>query len=105
MDGFRLVQRRDPASEEVESLGGLRAGFGGVREDREAAIGGQLQHLVGQAEVADDRVVDILRAEKRREKPGRSLRYSASVSPEPPSSSGKSFIFGSPSFIGITVDS
>ncbi len=32
-------------------------------------------------------------------------RYSASDSPEPPSSAGKSFSFGRPSFIGSTVDS
>ena len=31
--------------------------------------------------------------------------YSGSVSPDPPISAGKSFIFGSPSFIGCTVDS
>lgn len=34
-----------------------------------------------------------------------SRRYSASVSPEPPSSAGKSLIFGRPSFMGSTVDS
>ena len=32
-------------------------------------------------------------------------RYSASASPEPPSSSGKSLSFGRPSFMGSTVDS
>ena len=31
--------------------------------------------------------------------------YSASISPEPPRSEGKSLNFGSPSFIGSTVDS
>ena len=29
--------------------------------------------------------------------------YSGTASPDPPSSAGKSFIFGSPSFIGSTV--
>jgi hypothetical protein len=32
-------------------------------------------------------------------------RYSASVSPDPPSSVGKSLSLGRPSFIGSTVDS
>ena len=34
-----------------------------------------------------------------------SRRYSASVSPEPPSSAGKSLSLGRPSLIGSTVDS
>src|SRR6476620_10523100 len=37
--------------------------------------------------------------------PGRSRCYSASVSPEPPSSSGKSLSLGRPSFMRSTVDS
>jgi hypothetical protein len=36
---------------------------------------------------------------------GGSATYSGSVSPEPPSSVGKSLSFGSPSFMGSTVDS
>jgi hypothetical protein len=36
---------------------------------------------------------------------GRSRCYSAIVSPEPPSSAGKSLSFGRPSFMGRTVDS
>ncbi len=57
-----LVEGRGPACEEVERLGGLRAGLGGVGEDGETAVSGQLQHLVGQAEVAHDRVVEVLGA-------------------------------------------
>ena len=50
--GVGLVEGRGPAREEVECLGGLPAGLGGVGEDGETAVGGQLQHLLREAEVA-----------------------------------------------------
>src|SRR6266550_1534105 len=57
-----LVEGRSPAREEVKCFGRLRAGLGGIGEDDETAVGGQIQHLVRQAEIAHDRVVKTLRA-------------------------------------------
>jgi hypothetical protein len=54
---LRLIGGCGPAREEVERLLGLRAGLGGVDSDREAGIGGELHRLVGEGEVADERVV------------------------------------------------
>src|SRR5215212_11799464 len=51
-----------PAREEVEVLRGRRAGFGGIGEHRQAVIGRDLHRLVGELEVADDRVVQALDA-------------------------------------------
>jgi dihydrofolate reductase len=55
-----LIERRCPAPEEVERLLGLRAGFSGVSQDGETGVGPELQHLERQAQISDDRAVDML---------------------------------------------
>src|SRR5215210_7936591 len=59
---LRLVERRRPAREEVQRLLGLRTGLSGVRQDGETGVGPELHHLERQAEISDDRVVNILDA-------------------------------------------
>ena len=59
---LRLIERRRPAPEEVERLLGLGAGLSGVREDGKVGVSPELHHLERQAEVSDDRVVNMLDA-------------------------------------------
>ena len=56
------VERRGPAAEELEGFLVARAGLGGVGEDRQAGVGGEVQALEVEAEVADDGVVEALDA-------------------------------------------
>src|SRR5215210_3582887 len=58
---LRLIERRRPAPEDVQRLLRLRAGLSGVGQDGETSIGSEFHHLKRQAEVSDDRVVNILR--------------------------------------------
>jgi hypothetical protein len=51
-----------PASEQFEGLRVAGDGFGGVGEDGEAWVGGEVHAVVDEAEVADDRVVEVLDA-------------------------------------------
>ena len=59
---FRFVERGRPAREEVQRLFGPRAGLSGVRQDGETGVGPELRHLKRQAEISDDRVVNMLGA-------------------------------------------
>ena len=59
---LRLVERRRPAREEVKRLLGLRTGLSDVRQDGETGVGPELHHLERQAEISDDRVVNMLDA-------------------------------------------
>jgi hypothetical protein len=45
-----------PAGEERQRLLGLRAGLGGVEQQRETRVGGQLHRLEAHVEIADDGV-------------------------------------------------
>src|SRR5689334_7211032 len=51
-----------PAGQQVERLLGRRPGLGGVDGDRRSAVGGRLHDLVGELELAHDRVVQPLGA-------------------------------------------
>jgi hypothetical protein len=57
---LRLIERRRPAPEEVERLLGLRTGLSGVGEDGETGVRTELHHLEREAEISDDRVVNML---------------------------------------------
>jgi hypothetical protein len=63
-DGDRIswFEGRGPASEQFEGLRVAVTGFGGVGEDGEAWVGGEVHAVVDEAEVADDRVVEVLDA-------------------------------------------
>jgi hypothetical protein len=54
------VAGRGPATEEVERLCGLGSGVGDVGHDCQPGIGGQLYAVVGEGDVADDGVVEVL---------------------------------------------
>ena len=54
------VGRGCPASQEVERLFGARAWLGGVGEERQAVVGGDVQAVEAEAEFADDGVVEVL---------------------------------------------
>src|SRR3954452_20163683 len=56
------LRRRRPACEQVERLLRGRAGFGGEDRDAQAVVGAELHRLVGEGELADDRMVDVLGA-------------------------------------------
>src|SRR4051812_28249465 len=60
--GAGVGVRRRPAAEEPEGLLVARARLGGVGEDREPAVGGEIEALEVQLEVADDRVAEALDA-------------------------------------------
>src|SRR4051794_15374670 len=49
-----------PASQEVERLLGSRAWFGGVGEEGQPVVGGDVQTVEAEAELADDGVVEVL---------------------------------------------
>src|SRR5438552_6353700 len=51
-----------PAAEELERLFGARAGLGGVGEDRQPVVCGEVQPVKAQAELADDGMVELLDA-------------------------------------------
>jgi hypothetical protein len=51
---------RGPASEQSQCFLVARAGFGGVGEEREPVVGGDVQAIEVQAELADDGVVEVL---------------------------------------------
>jgi hypothetical protein len=61
ISGLR-VGRRSPASQEAERLGGLRVGFRCPDRDRQSGVGRELDAVVGEADVADDGVVEVLAA-------------------------------------------
>jgi hypothetical protein len=54
---YGLVKRCSPASEEVERFGCPAAGLGAEDGEHEAGVGGELQDLEVEFELADDRVV------------------------------------------------
>ena len=54
------VDRGRPASEQVERLLGAGAGFGGVGEERQPVVGGDVEAVEAEAELADDGVVEVL---------------------------------------------
>ena len=56
----RLVVGGGPAAEEVERLLGAGAGFGGVGEERQPGVGGDVEAVEAEAELADDGVVEVL---------------------------------------------
>jgi hypothetical protein len=49
-----------PAAEQLERLFGARTGLGGVGEDRQPVVGGEVQPVVAQAELADCGMVEPL---------------------------------------------
>ena len=49
-----------PASQKVQRFFGARAWLGGVREEREAVVGGDVETVEAEAEFADDGVVKEL---------------------------------------------
>src|SRR3954451_17098665 len=49
-----------PASERVEALGGAGAGLGGIDENGQAGVRGDVKAVEAQAEFADDGVVEVL---------------------------------------------
>src|SRR4051812_8527098 len=51
-----------PAAEQLERLFGPRSGLGGVGEDRQAVVGGEVETVEAQSELADDRMVKVLDA-------------------------------------------
>src|SRR5437773_2437708 len=51
-----------PAAEELERLFGARTGLGGVGEDRQPVVGGEVQPVVAQAELADLGMMELLDA-------------------------------------------
>ena len=56
-----LINGRRPAREQGERVRASASdGFGGVDEQGQAGVGGELQRLVGEVEVADDRVAQPL---------------------------------------------
>src|SRR6266536_320998 len=57
-----VVDGGRPAAEELERLFRARTGFGGVGEDRQPVVGGEVQPVVAQAELADDGMVEVLDA-------------------------------------------
>ena len=57
-----LVQGCRPAGQELEAVLGSRAGLGPVHHQRQPRVGRQGQHLIGQLEVPDHRVVHPLAA-------------------------------------------
>ena len=54
------VDRGHPAAEERQRLIRARAGLSGVRGERQPLVGGDVQAVEAQAELADDRVVEVL---------------------------------------------
>ena len=56
------VDRGSPASEELKRLFRARAGLGGVGEERQPGVRGEVQPVVGEVEVADDGMVEVLDA-------------------------------------------
>src|SRR3954454_2299714 len=62
LDRIRRLEPRRPARQEVQRLCGLRARLCHVDVDRQARIGCELEAVVVEAEVADDRVVQVLDA-------------------------------------------
>ena len=54
------VDRGCPAAEELQGLLGARAGFGGVGEDRQPGVCREIEPVVAQVELADDRMVECL---------------------------------------------
>src|SRR5947209_5315291 len=49
-----------PASQEVQRLLGARAWLGGVGEEGQSMVGGDVQAVEAEAEIADDGVVEVL---------------------------------------------
>jgi hypothetical protein len=60
--GDLLVECGGPASEEAERLRGLGSGFGGPDHEHLPRVGGEVHPVVGEGEVADDGVVELLDA-------------------------------------------
>src|SRR6185437_17077392 len=60
--GGRLVEGGGPGGEELERVVGRRARLGAVGGDPQALVGGQVEGLVGERELADDGVVEPLGA-------------------------------------------
>src|SRR6478672_2422388 len=60
--GLGGVDGRCPAAEELQRVLGARAGLGGVGEERQAGVGGEVQPVEAQAELADDLMVEALGA-------------------------------------------
>src|SRR5437762_10550633 len=58
----QVVRCAGPAGEQVERLPGGRAGWGGVGDDGEPGISGDLQGVIAEREVTGDRVVERLDA-------------------------------------------
>jgi hypothetical protein len=51
-----------PAAEECQGLVGARAGLGGVGDDRQPGVSGEVQPVVAELELADDGMVEVLDA-------------------------------------------
>jgi len=51
-----------PAAKELERVLGAAPGLGGVGEERQAGVGGEVEAVVRQVEVADDGMVELLDA-------------------------------------------
>jgi hypothetical protein len=51
-----------PAGQQIKGVGGGAGGFGGVDEHPQTGVGGQVERLVGEVEVADDGMVQPLAA-------------------------------------------
>jgi len=56
------LRRRGPASEEPERLRGLGPGFGGPDHEHLPGVGGEFHAVVGEGDVADDGVVEVIDA-------------------------------------------
>ena len=61
-DGFGSVGRCRPARQQIEGVMRRSAGLGGIGGDPQAFVRGQIQGLIRQGEVADDRVLKALDA-------------------------------------------
>jgi hypothetical protein len=60
-----LIQGGSPAGEQRQSVMGWAVGFGAVGGEGQAGVGRELHDFEGQAEVADDGVVELFGAGER----------------------------------------
>jgi hypothetical protein len=56
------VERCRPAAEELQRILGARAGLGGVGEDRQPGVCGEVEPVEAQVELADGGMVEVLDA-------------------------------------------
>jgi hypothetical protein len=60
--GLSGVEGGCPATEKLQRLLGARPGLGGVGEDRQPVVRGEVEPVEGEGEIADDGMVELLDA-------------------------------------------